>query len=388
MEDSIFTMPTLPIELITDVLLNLPVKSLLQFRSVSKSWLALISSPQFVKTHLSISAKNQRLVLTEIANSFTSRETQIILKDYSLTSLRNDSVIEAFDLDYPMNKPRQDVTILGSVNGLICLVIEDNDLVLWNPSIRLFKKLPDCRLRFVNSGNAIPTSVIYGFGYDESSDDYKVVGVLCIERNNILHHVEVEIYSLKSDSWRSKDDITDGVELIKPCKFVNGKLHWVNNVIGGFHKDKNIISIDLVDEKWGKVEQPCYGGVNFFLKLEVLGSDLSVVCNFMKSHANVWIMREYGVKESWTKTYTVKYPDCYFSPFVPRTLCMSSRGDVLLVPGSTLMVHNPEDEPIIYPKVTNSGFCVAVNIYIESLVCPSLLEEQTTEREGRLEMLR
>lgn len=380
-------MPTLPIELIAEILSRLPVKSLLQFRSVSKSWLALISSPQFVKTHLTISAKNQRVVLTEIANSFTPRETQIILKDYSLTSLPNDSVIEAFHLDYPMNKPRQSVSILGSVNGLICLVIEDNDLFLWNPSIRKFKQLPDCRLRFVNSGNAIPTSVIYGFGYDESNDDYKVVGVLCIERKHIVHHVEVEIYSLKSDSWKSKDDISDGVELIKPCKFVNGKLHWVNNLIGGFHKYRNIISFGLTDEKWGKVEQPHYGGRDFFLKLEVLGSDLSVFCNYMKSHADVWVMREYGVKESWTKTYTIKYPDYMFSPFISRTLCMSNRGNVLLVPGSTLMAHNPEDEPIIYPKVTNSDFCIAVDIYIESLVFPSLQKEQTTEQEGRLEML-
>ncbi|XP_055811917.1 F-box/kelch-repeat protein At3g23880-like [Solanum dulcamara] len=378
MQDSIFTMPTLPTELIIEILSRVSVKSLLKFRCVSKSWLALIRSPQFVKTHVSVSAKNKdythhRLVLTEVRNFFTSHDVQYILKDCSLSSLRNDSVIEPLDLNYPMKNPQLNVCVVGSVNGLICLDIEENDLVLWNPSLRLYKKLPDSRLK-VSGGSHIDraTSVIYGFGYDESSDDYKVVGVLCMERRCTFHHLEVKIYSLKSNSWRSKDGIPDGVQLIRPCMFLNGKLHLAGELNVGFHKDRNIVSIDLTDEKWGKLEQPLYVEGNFFVKLEVLGSDLSVFCNYIESHADVWVMREYGVKESWTKTYTIKYPTYHWSPFISQRLCMSNKGDILLVPGSTLMVHNPEDEPIRYPKVTKFGFCTAVNIYIESLVCAPL----------------
>ncbi|KAM3356395.1 F-box/kelch-repeat protein like [Capsicum galapagoense] len=107
-------------------------------------------------------------------------------------------------------------------------------------------------------------SFVYGFGYDEYNDDYKVV---CVRHRFLIleDHVVVKIYSLKSNSWSSMDDIPDVVRLIKPCKFVNGKLHWTgvlswaNNIYGGFHKDWNIVSIDLADEKWGEVEQPRYG---------------------------------------------------------------------------------------------------------------------------------
>ncbi|KAK4732421.1 hypothetical protein R3W88_025409 [Solanum pinnatisectum] len=271
-----------------------------------------------------------------------------------------------------MKRPQQGISIVGSVNGLICVAIGDGDLFIWNPSIRKFKNLPDSRLKLeVSEGyDGSPCDVIYGFGYDKSSDDYKVVGVLCVEKNYDFHHNDVKIYCLKSDSWRNKDDVPDGVELMEPCEFLDGKLHW-----------RTIISMDLADEKWGTLEQPLYTGGNFFVWLQVVGSDLSMSYYYMRSQADVWVMREYGVKESWTKTYTVKYPDNVYAPFISQKLCMSNKGEMLLVSGSTLMAHNPEDEPIKYPNVTPCGHCVGVNLYVESLVCPFLLNEQSTEQE-------
>ncbi|WMV47801.1 hypothetical protein MTR67_041186, partial [Solanum verrucosum] len=332
------------------------------FRCVSKSWLALISSPKFVKTHLSLSVKNKdyphhRVVLT-VRNESISGESRPVHSYYSLSSLRNHSVIDPFVLDFPMKKPQQGISIVGSVNGLICVAIGDGDLFIWNPSIRKFKNLPDSRLKL------------------------EVVGVLCVEKKYDFHHNDVKIYSLKSDSWRNKDDVPDGVELMEPCEFLDGKLHWVGGFNGGVHhKERTIISMDLADEKWGTLEQPLYTGGNFFAWLQVVGSDLSMSYYYMRSQTDVWVMREYGVKESWTKTYTVKYPDNVYAPFISRKLCMSNKGEMLLVSGSTLMAHNPEDEPIKYPNVTPCGHCVGVNLYVESLVCPLLLNEQSTEQE-------
>lgn len=42
----------LPNEVLVDILVRVPVKSLLRFRCVSKKWNSLISSPAFINTHL------------------------------------------------------------------------------------------------------------------------------------------------------------------------------------------------------------------------------------------------------------------------------------------------------------------------------------------------
>ena len=53
--------PELPQEIITNILSRLPIKSLLQFKSVSKLWLSLISNPQFVELHLKQMKENNTI---------------------------------------------------------------------------------------------------------------------------------------------------------------------------------------------------------------------------------------------------------------------------------------------------------------------------------------
>lgn len=265
-----------------------------------------------------------------------------------------------------MKKPQQGISIVGSVNGLICVAIGDGDLFIWNPSIRKFKNLPDSRLKLeVSEGgyDGSPCGVIYGFGYDKSRDDYKVVGVLCVEKNYDFHHNDVKIYSLKSDSWKRVKDYK-GVELLGDfAKFVNGKLHWLD-------KHWNIISMDLADEKWTEVDQPCCFKGCGFLKLGVFESDLSVFCNYAWTHVDVWVMKEYGVKESWTKMFTVKSPEDSMGRIFYPIILMSNEGEILLKFGSRFTKYNPKDDSIRYVDVTKLAPCHEVQIYVKSLVCP------------------
>ncbi|XP_058741984.1 F-box/kelch-repeat protein At3g06240-like [Vicia villosa] len=63
MENSVF----LPFELIIEILLRLPVKPLLRFRCVCKSWLSLISSNTFATSHFEHAATHRRFFITRSA---------------------------------------------------------------------------------------------------------------------------------------------------------------------------------------------------------------------------------------------------------------------------------------------------------------------------------
>ncbi|KAH0675408.1 hypothetical protein KY285_023209 [Solanum tuberosum] len=355
------SMGCLPEELIEAILVRVPVKYLLQFKCVSKYWLNLISSPEFVKTHLSFSAKDYTRHISLL--QLDTLETNI--KSCSVSSLFHNSVTGALDLDCPVKNSRYGVRIKGSVNGLVCLADGFGGLVLWNPSIRKFKKV----------FGFVPTQMrecwsTCAFGYDEVHDDYKVVGIFS---SMIKTFFEAAIYSLKSDSWRTLEDFKPGVSYCGEAKFVNHKLHWIT-----FRRRcMRITSIDLVDEKWGKLELPSYNKGRD-LKLGVLGSDLSVLCNNdERTHSDVWVMKEYGVKASWTKLYTIRYPENYeLSP----PLFTYNKGEILLAFKSTLAIYDPKNDSITYPKVLNVEVTGVYNrnkaeLCIESLVCPDLPNE-------------
>uniref|UniRef100_A0A0V0I508 Putative ovule protein n=1 Tax=Solanum chacoense TaxID=4108 RepID=A0A0V0I508_SOLCH len=82
------------------------------------------------------------------------------------------------------------------------------------------------------------------------------------------HHNEFEVYSLKSDSWRSIHCLKDELLFTEVGKFVNGKLHWAT-CDGHLHEGWSISSIDLSCEEWGVVELPCYGEGNGVFSLGV-----------------------------------------------------------------------------------------------------------------------
>ncbi|XP_058203820.1 F-box/kelch-repeat protein At3g23880-like [Rhododendron vialii] len=96
----------------------------------------------------------------------------------------------------------------------------------------------------------------YGFCYDESSDDYKVVGFFSTAGAS-GGDLEVKLYSSKTDSWRSIVDSSDFIPWNDSGIYVKGALHWAP--WGESHKA--IVSLDLAKEKFGEVLQPDYGVV-------------------------------------------------------------------------------------------------------------------------------
>lgn len=165
------------------------------------------------------------------------------------------------------------------------------------------------------------------------------------------------------------------------AKFVKGKLYWTSSLSVQERNDYgscNIICFDLTDETWGTVEQPDNGKCKFDLMSGVLGSNLVVLCNYERSHSDVWVMKDYGVKASWTKMFTINCPDDHgnydyyppycksFSPF----FFQSYKGEILLLYRSVFMIYNPKDDSIRQPEVTELKWCFTPEVSVESLVNP------------------
>ncbi|KAG5549745.1 hypothetical protein RHGRI_014895 [Rhododendron griersonianum] len=74
----------------------------------------------------------------------------------------------AVELDCPFKGPHRVIRNMCSCDGLVCFAVE-RKVFLWNPSTRKFVTLPDAEMSYQYHPK-------YGLGYDESIDDYKVVG--------------------------------------------------------------------------------------------------------------------------------------------------------------------------------------------------------------------
>ncbi|KAF5180488.1 hypothetical protein FRX31_029925 [Thalictrum thalictroides] len=147
-------------DIMLDILSRLPAKSLMRFRSVSKSWNYLIR-----KDHFFI---NMHLSRTKLQHE------KIILTDYSLYSLDyNQGSNRLEQLIRPSSRLRQIIYrghsfIWGSCNGLICTGgYLKKPLYIINPSTSEYRKLPYFNRR--------PDYSCYGFGYNPNTNDYVVV---------------------------------------------------------------------------------------------------------------------------------------------------------------------------------------------------------------------
>ncbi|GKA84130.1 F-box associated domain containing protein [Tanacetum coccineum] len=199
----------------------------------------------------------------------------------------------------------------------------------------------------------------YGFGYDESADDYKIVEVSIVKK--------VNIYSLKTGKWNKLGGFSC-VVLLNGCgKFSNGALHWV--MLDSSNRWR-IVSLDLAKETYGEVFQPEYDGKGHnALTLGVLGELLCVLCNYRESRVvDVWVMKVYGVMDSWTKVACIPYPADIWWDQILDPLCISIDGKVLLKFGSKLLVYNSKDSSST--MIDNFDRRRQVCILVESLVSP------------------
>ncbi|XP_074302821.1 F-box/kelch-repeat protein At3g23880-like [Silene latifolia] len=188
----------IPSDVIVEILVCLPVKSLLRFKSVCKDWYTLINSSLFIQLHL-----NKSLVF-----NYRHNHTLFYINDDSFCVVDdNYRLLKPIKVYWPKDiiSDREFLRTVGSCHGLVCLRVAHGLTYDWkgscflicNPSTQTFKFKPNFPFSELKSFTRGELS--YGFGYDGKHDDYKIVVTRKIWEDSVR---DVYVYSFKADSWK------------------------------------------------------------------------------------------------------------------------------------------------------------------------------------------
>ncbi|XP_071687401.1 F-box/kelch-repeat protein At3g23880-like [Rutidosis leptorrhynchoides] len=240
---------------VEDILARLDVKDVSRCKCICKLWYKLISSNYFAKAHLKSSYNNNR------EHGYLRIQLHRMINNYT-------------ELPYCM--------MVGSCDGLVCISPIDGKLLVTNPSTREVRKLPN--LPYNSRFN-----VCWGFGYDFSTDDYKVV----VGFNESEHHMRFQVLSLKSNQWKiigEIDTLTYYTLIPGSGVLYDGALHWL--VYDTKEKKTVLLSFDLSLEKFKEIPQPC----DYPNTLGTFEECLCIVgpYNSISNSRDTWVMNKYG----------------------------------------------------------------------------------------------
>lgn len=274
--------------------------------------------------------------------------------------------IGATELRYPSNNRKRFDLIVGSCDGVLCFAVNQSRVLLWNPCIGKSKTLPPLK-----NQRREGSYTIYGFGYDGFSGSYKVVAVFSYECDgnggSNGYKSEVKVLTLGTDSWRVIRGFPSVVPLDESGKFVSGSVNWLASKSS---YSSVIVSLDLQKESFQEVLQPDYGDVAVLdLTLGVLRDCLCVVAHGYNL-LDVWLMQDYGNRESWTKLFSFPCLETPGSFPCVKALGLSEDDQLLLEFGSKIVVYNTRDSTYETPQIQDINECVASEVYIESLISP------------------
>lgn len=229
----------LPMDLIIQILLRLPVKSLVRFKCVCKSWLSLITDPHFAKSHFQLAAAlTHRLLLAPASVP----ETRSI--DLDDASLNDDSASTTIELKFMLPSY---YFHLSSCRGFLFLDCNPN-LFLWNPSTGVHNQIPHPPIS--SNVDAFLFTYLYGFGYDPSQDDYLVV-LASYDPKSADYLTHLEFFSWRANTWKE----IEGTHLPymnagddpRVGSLLHDAIHWV-----AFRHDIDvdlIVAFDLVEKR-------------------------------------------------------------------------------------------------------------------------------------------
>ncbi|CAA0820521.1 Unknown protein [Striga hermonthica] len=303
----------LPPNIIMEILVRLPLRTLFLSRSVCKTFLTLTSpNPHFIDLHSSNAAQILLIQLGGALNPshlLNVAEPELDLRSglyffpkplFQLPKMGTSVLYYRTHLREPNN-----FVLINSCNGLIYLVrryARDERSLVCNPVTNEYLLIPevDGELRLKTETKSM------WLGFSPGTNQYKVMRV-----SRSLNNFEfaAQVFVIGSDSWRSIEAVAAplGAEHswdLYPT-FLNGLTYWLDKSWNG------ILFFDYEKEIFGDVELPSEFGAEQLrneqsMSIGVLRGCLCLSFNdFNAQRVDLWVMRKNGNRESWSKDFVV-----------------------------------------------------------------------------------
>lgn len=301
----------IPEDLLTEILLRLPAKSLMRLKCVSKLWSSLISSRRF--TNLFLKTRQQRRLFMHLVNK--ENHSEFALFSSSSPNPYSDRAVSVLERD--LNMPWMlGGEFVSALRGLLCVRVQGR-LLICNLTTKQLVELPTI-IRRTRLGGVLPNNdnnVWDYFCHDPVHDEYKALNIVWEESKEEGKVVRSEHHVLvlgPGVSWRCIQSST-AIPPHRPCSqgiSINGVLYY------GACIDNNntsvVMSFDLRSEEFTLIKLPLdvvmtsspnlmnYGG-----KIAVFDYSVSLLAT--NGTVDLWTLED-GGKSIWSNKMSLVLP--------------------------------------------------------------------------------
>ncbi|KAF3627027.1 putative GATA transcription factor 15-like, partial [Capsicum annuum] len=211
----------------------------------------------------------------------------------------------------------------SACNGIVCIA-SYRGIIFCNPTLREFWELPPSILphpAYLSPDKDLHflMDMTIEIGFDINTNDYKVVRILNPSHEYKFEYIDnhrkyiskVQVYNLSTNCWRKLEGLECIIDSFQYSHVLfNRAYHW-----GGYLKkgDNCIISFDFRAKSFQQVLYPEGKASEGREGLFVLNKTLALICFteiypldvLVHQSIDIWIMKKYGVRESWVKELTV-----------------------------------------------------------------------------------
>ncbi|WOH11264.1 hypothetical protein DCAR_0830745 [Daucus carota subsp. sativus] len=363
-------------DLLSLILLRVPIPSVLQFKSVSKRWLSIIDTPRFSLLRNALPLRTSALFLLPPISFYgvpdiihfvpLDDHTHITSPFRNLTFLGDPGLLSKIRIVHSCGG------LLLCSSGPLCTSLSEITEYIYNPTTNHLRTLP--KHWPLHYGSAL--------AFDPSkSPHYKVL--ICGSPPDLsTDHGQFQIYSSKTGSWRASGhpfNLTCKADKLawRNSVFFNGCIHWISNLEYGCSY------FNLDEERLHTMPRPPVGqdffvGVsqNHLHVIEACPRDNSVQVYDMKYDYSGWLVK-YKVDLS---PVCQVFPEMYGNCSLVKVLSLVRRENfkddsflVFKIPGKVIRYNIVDrtfkaiwDIPVPDPLTSTPGDFKAFQ-YIESL---------------------